>query len=76
MEAEIERMAEGAMGGKHRGVDFFVKQLKPSEWQWTYYPKMLGGPVDPKVSGVSETQGQAEAACKKAIDERLDQAKT
>ena len=56
---------------EHRGVEYWVRKLDESRWEWTIYPS--------KNSRVSKARGtvrgsrdDAEAACKREIDSGLD----
>lgn len=56
---------------RHRDIDYEVREIAPSRWRWTIYPKIEDGP---KVVGESEYQSSelAGAACRAEIDQGLD----
>jgi hypothetical protein len=54
---------------KHRKIEYGLKPLGQDKWQWTIYPRIGHGVVCKEIKGSRE---QAEAECKKAIDEGLD----
>jgi hypothetical protein len=57
---------------QHRNINFAVKEIEPSEWRWTIYPKLgTHGKVIGTISYVSIRE--AVAACEKEIDAGLDQ---
>jgi hypothetical protein len=55
---------------KHRGIDFDVEEVSPSQWQWKIHQKVELGPEiisDP----VYRHQGQAAIACICKINSEL-----
>jgi hypothetical protein len=52
---------------QHRNINFAVKEIEPSEWRWTIYPKL--GTHDKVISTISYVSiREAVAACEKEID--------
>lgn len=58
---------------KHRGVDFEIKPLVPAEagWRWIVLRYQPNGPM--ALGQVMGTMDDAIAACKREIDDTLDQ---
>ena len=55
---------------KHRNIDYGIREISPTEWEWTIYPKKEDGAIVRR--NVTGTREQAEAACKREIDAGLD----
>jgi hypothetical protein len=66
-------MLTGKAGGlavKHRGIDFDVEEVSPSQWRWKIYRKMAGGP-DIISDPAYRNRAEAAIACANKINSEL-----